>query len=215
LFAEDGALTSRSTRQADALVALAQKSVAEDPDPDRATVVLNVDLDHLMTGTGGADESSGGVFSSTVMQRIACDARIQAIIRNARGDAVGVGTVLRTAPPGIRRILMRRDGGCRFPGCTNKCFLDAHHIVEWTKGGRTELQNLALLCRAHHRMLHKSGWSLRGDPNGRLEVIDDKGRPVRAGPMGLEEDVRSWLWDEVLQGSVGSSAERKRVGVLN
>ena len=215
LFAEDGSLPSKTTRQADALVALAQKTIAEDQDPDRATVVLNVDLDDLVEGSGVGDEGSSGAYSSTVMQRVACDARVQAIIRNALGDAVGIASVLRTVPPPIRRVLMKRDGGCRFPGCTNRCFLDAHHIVEWTKGGRTELPNLALLCRAHHRMLHRRGWSMRGDPNGRLVVVDEKGRPVRAGPTGIEEDIESWLWDDLLQESCGTSEERRELARSN
>lgn len=211
----EGTLTSKASRQADALVALAQKTIAQDGDPDRATVVLNVDLDALRQDQGVGEEPSGAVFSSTVMQRIVCDSRLQAVVRGSEGQPLGISSVVRTAPPYLRRVLDRRDGGCRFPGCVNTKYLDAHHLVEWTRGGKTELDNLALLCRAHHRLLHRHGWSMKGDPNGRLEVIDDKGRSVRAGLHGLEENIRSWLWDDLLQGNVGTSDERRRVAALN
>lgn len=215
LFAEDGTFPDRAQRQADALVDLARKSIAEDEDPDRATVVLSVDLETLTHECGIGEEVEGAVLSSDVMQRVVCDSRLQAIIRGPSGEALGVSSVLRTAPPHLRRVLDKRDRGCRFPGCTNTRFLDAHHLIEWTRGGKTELRNLALVCRAHHRLLHRRGWSMRGDPNGPLEVIDDKRRRVRAGPRGLEEDVQSWLWDDLLQGSLGTSADRKRVAALN
>ncbi|HEV2767804.1 MAG TPA: HNH endonuclease signature motif containing protein, partial [Acidimicrobiales bacterium] len=50
-------------------------------------------------------------------------------------------------PPG----LAARDGGCRFPGCTNRRFLDGHHIRHWAAGGETSVANLVLVCRRHHR----------------------------------------------------------------
>ena len=214
LFDEEGSLPSKTTRQADALVALAQKTIAEDQDPDRAALVLNIDVDDLVDGRA-AHEGSGGVFSSTVMKRIACDARLQPILRNRAGDVVGVGRVMRTAPPWIRRVLDKRDGGCRFPGCTNTRFIDAHHIRQWTDGGPTDLQNLVSLCRAHHRMVHKKDLMVRGDPNSDIEFVDERGAPVRAGPRGLDEDIGSWLWDDLLQGSCGTSDERREPALSN
>jgi hypothetical protein len=55
--------------------------------------------------------------------------------------------------------------GCRFPGCDNHRFVDAHHIEHWAHGGGTSLENLVLLCRHHHRTVHECGYS-----------IDDEGR---------------------------------------
>jgi len=54
-----------------------------------------------------------------------------------------------------------RDGGCVFPGCdlpTNWC--DAHHIIPWDPHGLTDLPNLALLCRHHHGVTHRTGWTM-------------------------------------------------------
>jgi len=37
---------------------------------------------------------------------------------------------------------------------------DGHHLVHWINGGPTDLDNLVLLCRRHHRMVHEGGWQL-------------------------------------------------------
>jgi len=55
----------------------------------------------------------------------------------------------------LRRALRQRDGGCRFPGCTQSRFVDAHHILHWAQGGETKMSNLVLLCRRHHSLIHE------------------------------------------------------------
>ena len=42
---------------------------------------------------------------------------------------------------------------------------DAHHIKHWADGGPTRLDNLALLCRAHHTVIHQTGWQIRINPH--------------------------------------------------
>jgi len=54
----------------------------------------------------------------------------------------------------------RRDQGCRFPGCTHRRFVDAHHVHHWSRGGKTTLDNLLLLCRRHHRAVHELGFRI-------------------------------------------------------
>ena len=69
-----------------------------------------------------------------------------------------IGRRSRTIAPALRRALKRRDGGCRFPGCTHTRFVDGHHIQHWADGGETCLENLVLLCRHHHRLIHEGGF---------------------------------------------------------
>ena len=59
------------------------------------------------------------------------------------------------------RQVRYRDRECRFPGCGSRRFTEAHHIVWWRDGGRTDLDNLLLICSFHHRLVHEHGWSLR------------------------------------------------------
>jgi len=72
-------------------------------------------------------------------------------------DVLDVGRRTRTIPPALRRALEVRDRGCRFPGCGLR-FTDGHHVKHWADGGETKLDNLILLCRLHHRLVHEGGW---------------------------------------------------------
>ncbi len=80
-----------------------------------------------------------------------------------------VGRATRVIQPAQRTALAVRDGGCVFPDCTRPLtWCDAHHLRHWLHGGPTDLANLALLCRAHHRAVHEGGWQLTRGPDGRL-----------------------------------------------
>ena len=62
-----------------------------------------------------------------------------------------------------------RDRGGVFPDCDRPlAWCDAHHLWHWINGGPTDLDNLALLCRAHHRTVHDGGWQLTRGPDGRF-----------------------------------------------
>jgi hypothetical protein len=77
-----------------------------------------------------------------------------------------VGRKTRTVPPALRRALRLRDQGCRFPGCTQTRYVDAHHVRHWCDGGETSLDNLITLCRHHHRLLHQEGYEIGKESNG-------------------------------------------------
>jgi hypothetical protein len=68
----------------------------------------------------------------------------------------------------MRRALVARDGGCRFPGCTHTKFVDGHHIRHWANGGETSLDNLVLLCRRHHRLVHEGGFGCEKTADGEV-----------------------------------------------
>jgi hypothetical protein len=83
------------------------------------------------------------------------------------GSVLDVGRKTRTIPPAIRRALQARDGRCQFPGCiARRCY--AHHLVHWAHGGSTGIDNLTLLCRRHHRLIHEGGIGIRRDADGRV-----------------------------------------------
>lgn len=69
-----------------------------------------------------------------------------------------------------------RDGHCRFPGCHVAArFCDVDHVRPWP-GGPTSIANLVLLCRRHHRVKQRPGWTVRLDPDGTLTWTDPTGR---------------------------------------
>lgn len=75
------------------------------------------------------------------------------------GDPLRMGRTLRYANRHQRRALTIRDGGCIFPACTAPArHCDAHHVDHWDHGGPTDIDNMALLCRHHHRVTHRPQW---------------------------------------------------------
>ncbi len=144
---------------------------------DRCTLHLHTDMNTLHADGDGAESelASGGSVSAETSRRLACDCGVVHWLEDADGTALDIGRRTRSIPPAIRRALDRRDGGCRFPGCTARHHVDAHHIRHWADGGETRLDNLLLLCRHHHRLVHEDGYSL---------VMDESCRPVFTAPNG-------------------------------
>ncbi|GAB3713987.1 hypothetical protein GCM10028815_30840 [Mariniluteicoccus flavus] len=70
-----------------------------------------------------------------------------------------------------RALMVRANGMCEYPGCTSTHRLDGHHVVPWLLAGLTDLDNLALLCRRHHVVIHEGGVTITRD------IGDDRGVP--------------------------------------
>jgi len=131
-----------------------------------------------------------------------------------------VGRSTQAIPRAIRRALRVRDGGCRFPGCTQRRFVDGHHIVHWSKGGETSLANLVLLCRAHHRAVHEGGFGLRRRSTGTLVFTTPDGAVLHqapaTAPVELDVDGLNRHLGVVITSSTGAclwGGERLDVGL--
>ncbi len=132
----------------------------------------------------------GDRISAESARRLLCDAGVVPVLEDERGKTIDVGRKRRTIPAALRRALEARDGGCRFPGCTNRLYTDAHHVEHWLEGGGTSLENTVLLCRRHHRALHEYGFSLERVGEG-LVFRDRRGQevPAQGARGGLAVDL--------------------------
>lgn len=170
-----------SQRRADALVRMAEgylSGVGKERGGDRYLVHVHTDMETLKADGTGAEaeiEDSSNVSAET-SSRLSCDAGVVHWLNNKKGEALSIGRKTRTIPPAIRRALKRRDHGCRFPGCTCSRFVDAHHITHWADGGETSMNNLVLLCRRHHRMVHEEGFGLHSQADGQIYFTDPQGQ---------------------------------------
>jgi Domain of unknown function (DUF222)/HNH endonuclease len=171
-----------SARRADALVALCSARIASHPDPDRATVVIHAQAEGLETGTGGCEVQDGPVIDPKAVRRLLCNARVQTVLEDHGGNVLGLGRMSREPSAAMIRQVRYRDRGCRFPGCGTRAFTEAHHIVWWPHGGRTDLDNLLLICSFHHRLVHEYGWRVGREPDGKVDWFDPNGVRQRAGP---------------------------------
>jgi hypothetical protein len=91
------------------------------------------------------------------------------ILGGGPSQPLDVGRTSRVITPAQRSALAVRDGGCVFPDCDRPlAWCEGHHVLHWLDGGPTDLGNLALLCRTHHRAVHEGGWRLARGPSGHL-----------------------------------------------
>jgi hypothetical protein len=153
-------------------------------------VVVHVPLAALVDDAVEATELAGelerdGLIDSETVQRIACDASIAVAVDDDAGHTMYEGRAQRFPTDAQRREVMRRDRHCRFPGCTNVTFTNVHHIIRWEPDGRTDLDNLALMCLHHHHVVHSNGWTMSGNANDELEFIGPTGRPMTSRPSPL------------------------------
>jgi len=173
-----GSAEPRQTN-ADALATMADLALSgvDRAGGERHQVVVHVDDDALAGGGGGCELDDGPALAPETARRLSCDASVVEV-RERKGKPLSVGRKTRSVPPALRRALRRRDHGCRFPGCERQRFVDAHHIEHWVRGGETSLDNLVLLCRRHHRLVHEGGYGVERLPRGRLRFLDRYGAPV-------------------------------------
>ncbi len=149
-------------------------------------VHIHTDMETLRQDGMGAESEieSGGRLCAETSRRIACDSSVIQWLDSHDGQPLITGRKIRTIPPAIRRALQRRDGGCRFPGCTATRFVDAHHIHHWADGGETSMSNLLLLCRHHHRLMHEGGFGLQKLSNSEFKFTNPAGISIPNCPAG-------------------------------
>ena len=158
--AEGGARGPRDPRDHgarcwDALVeACLRLQTAEGLLPDdhaaRPRLTVTVALETLVEGVGTATLGTGEQLSATAVRRLACDAVVIPAVLGGRGEVLEVGRSQRLVTAAIWKALVLRDEHCRFPGCRRlPIACDAHHLVPWSEGGVTSLDNLVLLRLSH------------------------------------------------------------------
>jgi len=180
-------------RRADAMERVADSFLATKDSKrsggDRYLLNIHTEMDVLEKDGAGAEselEERSHVPAGT-SRRMACDASVVHWHETPEGEPLSIGRKSRTIPPAIRRALKRRDGGCRFPGCVCRRFVDAHHIHHWADGGETSMDNLVLLCRKHHRLVHEAGFGIKSGQHGMLEFNLPDGTII---PNGTDENSR-------------------------
>ena len=151
---------------------------------DKYMVNIHTDIETLKEdGTGAESEiEDRSHVPAETSRRLACDCSIVHWHGNKQGDPLDIGRKTRSIPPAIRRALKRRDHGCRFPGCTCSRFVDAHHIQHWADGGATSMDNLVLLCRTHHRLVHEAGYGVQHQAGKGVVFNLPDGKIIPEGP---------------------------------
>lgn len=148
------------------------------PAQARPSVLVMTDIATL-TGTddryGGIDRTAELLWRASrgptrltdaAVRRQACHGEVRPVLMDG-AVPLGVGAPIVNVGAPLRAALVARDVHCRFPGCreaAERC--ENHHVVHRVDGGPTVLENLALLCPAHHRAVHEGGWRATLDEDG-------------------------------------------------
>ena len=97
-----------------------------------------------------------GPITAATARAMAVDATWRRILTDpVSGQVVDVGTTVYRPPAVLERFVETRDGTCRYPGCNWPASAsDSDHVVPFPDGP-TAADNLASLCRRHHRFKHQ------------------------------------------------------------
>nr|WP_064571722.1 HNH endonuclease signature motif containing protein [Gordonia sp. LAM0048] len=108
---------------------------------------------------------------------------------------LGLGRKSRAPNKALIRALFLRDRCCQMPGCGRTRHLHAHHVRFWSAGGRTDPDNLILLCGSCHRALHRGEFSITAHGEQRFTFRSPDGveivaAPPTSKPVGWVPDAR-------------------------
>jgi hypothetical protein len=168
-------LRTSDRRRGDALVQLVRRAVAAGksiPTTTKAQLFVTMDYDRLAARlssprAGGHDPGlaagtviggthSGALLAPETVRRLACDATLIPLVLGTDREILDWGRAKRLFTASQNKRLWLRDGGCTYPGCDAPAqWCDAHHLVHWTDGGSSDLDNAVLLCGHHHQLVHR------------------------------------------------------------
>jgi hypothetical protein len=175
----DGSTADSGWRRATALVELC---VSDNPVPTQVTVLVDTAHAAATNGDAGVVLEAGLMVGREVLEAVLCDSVTEVTARAEDGRYMEYGRKHRVVPPALRRALLDRFGGaCAADGCESRYRLQAHHRIPWSQGGRTDQDNLILLCWFHHHVVvHERGFQIYEHPDhGRVRF-----RRPGSGPPG-------------------------------
>jgi hypothetical protein len=151
-----------------------------------ARVTVTVPVLSLLGVTDEPAELDGyGPIDAETARRLAGHAPSlqRLLVHPETGAALSYGRTSYRVGADLAGYLRVRDGRCRFPGCARPAHrADLDHATDWARGGATDADNLAHLCRSHHRLKHESGWRVAHEPGGVMRWTSPVGHVLRTHP---------------------------------
>jgi 5-methylcytosine-specific restriction endonuclease McrA len=174
----DGSRGDSSWRKATALFELC---LSDDPQPAQVTVFVDAGQAAPTDARAGVVLEAGPRIGANTLDAILCNAIAEVTVRAEDGRFMEYGRRRRIVPPALKRAILDRDGNtCAGDGCDSRYRIEAHHIIPWSRGGRTDAENLVSLCWFHHHVVvHERGFTVFRHPDhGRIRFRPpDPGTP--------------------------------------
>ena len=160
--------TGFDQRLADALESLVCADTS-DSKPQGTTLILTAEWDMANNQISDVRLPDGDLLPMSEALRLACNADVLPCVFNTKNQELWVGRKHRLATEAQRAALIVRDKHCI--GCGRSAvWCEAHHIQEWLKGGRTDIDNLVLVCTSCHHNIHDDGWEVHRRSDGAYEL---------------------------------------------
>ncbi len=132
-------------------------------------VVITMDFDTLIGGLGVATTSTGHRITAGEARRLACTAGLVPAVLGGKSEVLDLGRSKRLYDSPQRKAMGVRDQHCRAEGCDiPAAWCEAHHLIPWSRGGKTDLADGLLLCSHHHHRAHDDRYLHDRLPNGDL-----------------------------------------------
>ena len=210
---------SALTQLAEHYLETANKSSPHTSLSEKYQVLLHINaneahVDHQINQGDICHVENNKFLSREVARQLACDTHMRVVLEDDDGKVLNIGRKSRTIPRAIAHALNIRDGGCRYPGCTQHFWTDAHHVRHWAAGGETKLENLITLCRFHHTQLHKDVYEIHVQDQDFVFINQDKEEILRSihpqfPVVEADDRVQSMLKDQAHIGIDANTAETK------
>jgi len=154
---------SPAQRRHDALVELGRRQLHTGELPAtggmKPRLIITIPAQSLRDKTGAGRLNDGYQLSPGLAAYLGCDAEIIPCFLDESGAVINLGRARRLFTGPARLALEIRDRGCAWPGCDRPLsWCEAHHIIGWSQGGRTDQNNGVLLCSYHHREIEHGDW---------------------------------------------------------
>jgi len=134
-----------------------------------ATVVVTMELETLLGGLKAASLDTGDKISAGEARRLACRAGIIPVVLGGPSMPLDLGRKRRFHSEAQRIAMGIRDGGCRAAGCdAPPALCQAHHTLEWSRGGGTSVDGGELYCSRHHHLVHDPAYQHTLDKHGKV-----------------------------------------------
>jgi hypothetical protein len=172
----DGSRGSLAWRRATALYELA--SGGSSPQA-QVTVFVDAEKATPTNGKTGVRLLAGPRVGAQALQAVLCNCVTEVTVNGEDGTPMVYGRTRRIVTPSLRRAELARTGGhCEIDGCDSTYRVEVHHVNHWFPEGRTDPDNLVVLCWFHHHIaVHEQGFQIHKHPkHGRLRLRKPPGR---------------------------------------
>ena len=103
---------------------------------------------------------------------MACAAGVIPVVLGGQSEVLDQGRKRRlfTRPQRLA-MAIRQSFRCAAEGCTRPtAWCDAHHLVPWSRGGQTNLDDGVLICARHHTLAHHPDYHVTRQPGWRITI---------------------------------------------